>query len=148
MLDYTYKYAKEAHDTGTPIVRPLFTVYPGQKEAWNDWGTYLYGPSFLVSPIWKKGETEHQVYLPAGDQWQNIWTHETFKGGQTVTVKTQLYQQPVFVRMESGIDLGDMNKEYQEGLALAQKKPDMRRLDEVLRAKFDAEEAKREAAGR
>ena len=65
LQDYSYQHAKKAHKTGMPIVRPLFLSYPDQKQAWNNWQTYLYGSDILVSPLWQKGKTEHSIYLPA-----------------------------------------------------------------------------------
>jgi len=53
----------------------------------------------------------------------------TTTGGQTVTVDTELYQIPLFVRVGSTVNLGDLNHEYQESLAIAQKKPDLKALD-------------------
>lgn len=146
LVDYSAFYAKEAHDSGTPVVRPLFLAYPGQAETWSDWSTYLYGPDFLVSPIWEKGAQEKKVYLPAGERWQYAWNPaQEFKGGQTITVTAPPHQQPIFVRVGSGINLGDLNKEYADSLEIAKKKPDMRKLDENLRARFDAEAAARTA---
>lgn len=145
LIDYTYAYAKEAHATGTPIVRPLCVAYPGDAAAWEKWETYLYGDNILVAPVWKKGATQQEVYLPAGEKWQNAWIpSQVFSGGQSVAVETPLYLTPIFVRVGSGVDFGDLNKEYKLAMEAAARKPDMRRLDEVLRSQFDAEAAKRD----
>jgi alpha-glucosidase (family GH31 glycosyl hydrolase) len=130
LIDYSYKYAQVAHETGTPIMRPVFLVDPKSKQAWSSWQTYLYGPDLLVSPIWEKGKRTQQVYLPAGEKWRDAWhPDKIYQGGQTVTVAAELQQMPLFLRVGSSIDLGDLNREYQESLAIAQKKPDLKVLD-------------------
>jgi len=77
-----------------------------------------------------KGSRKQEVYLPAGQQWRDAWhPDKTYQGGQTVTVDAELYQIPLFVRVGSTVNLGDLNHEYQESLAIAQKKPDLKALD-------------------
>ncbi len=130
LVDYSYKYAQVAHETGTPIVRPVFLVDPKSRQSWSSWQTYLYGPDLLVSPIWEKGKRTQEVYLPRGEKWRDAWhPDKIYQGGQTVTVNAELYQVPLFVRVSSSVDLGDLNREYQESLAIAQKKPDLKTLD-------------------
>jgi alpha-glucosidase (family GH31 glycosyl hydrolase) len=137
LVDYSYQAAQVAHNTGTPIIRPVFLVDPKAKPAWANWHTYLYGSDLLVSPIWEKGKRTEEVYLPAGEKWQDAWRPEKiYQGGQTVTVGAELYQIPLFVRVGSGIDLGDLNREYRESLEIAQKKPDLKALDAEVREWF------------
>ncbi|HPR33443.1 MAG TPA: glycoside hydrolase family 31 protein, partial [Prolixibacteraceae bacterium] len=69
LADYSYELVKEAHQSGMPAVRPLFLVYPEQKEAWKAWQSYLYGPDILVTALWEKGHTSQNVYLPEGEKW-------------------------------------------------------------------------------
>ncbi len=134
LQDYSYHFAKEAHDTGMPIVRPLFLVYPQQKQAWSDWQTYLYGSDILISAIWQKGKTEHTLYLPAGEEWRDAWNPEkVYKGGQNVTVKTAMHQIPLFVRVGSKVEIGDLNGLYKESLKKAEKKPDLSLLQKAVR---------------
>ena len=147
LADYTFAYAKEAHATGTPIVRPLAMVEPASAAAWEHWETYLYGDNILVAPVWRKGATQQEVYLPAGEKWQNAWVpSQVFSGGQVVKVDAPLYLTPLFTRVGSGVDFGDLVKEYKLSLEAAARKPELRKMDEALRRQFDAEAAKREAA--
>ena len=131
LMDYTYDQAQLANKTGMPVARPLFLTYPEQKQTWQDWQTYMYGPDILVSAIWQKGKQKHSLYLPAGEQWIDAWNRDkVYKGGQKMEVNTPLYKIPVFIRQGSNVDLGDLNKLYQESLEIAQKKPDMKELEE------------------
>ena len=138
LADYGYGCAKQAQQTGMPIVRPLFMVDPKASEAWTNWWTYLYGPDLLVSPIWEKGKRMQEVYLPAGEQWRDAWQPaKIYSGGQTITVNAELHQIPLFIRVGSSLLLGDLNQEYRESLVIAQKKPDLKALDAEVRTWFE-----------
>jgi len=130
LTDYSYAHAQIAHDTGMPIVRPLFLAYPDQKEAWLDWQTYLYGSDILVSAVWQKGKQEHTLYLPSGEEWINAWnTSERFEGGQSVTVETPLYKLPIFIREGSNVEMGDLQQLYEESLTIVRTMPDLKQLE-------------------
>ncbi|HYX08516.1 MAG TPA: TIM-barrel domain-containing protein [Bacteroidales bacterium] len=128
--DYVHQLSTEASKTGMPVIRPLFLTYPEQREAWNNWQTYMLGPDILVSAVWKKGVTQHKLYLPAGETWINAWdTTSIIGGGKYVTVDAAMYQIPVFIRKGSGISLGDLNQLFDESFSIASDKPDMKALE-------------------
>ncbi len=133
LMDYTYACAKEARETGMPIARPLFLMYPEQKQAWQDWQTFQYGPDILVSAIWKLGVRQHPVYLPKGRTWIDAWDKKEYPGGQTVTIETPVYKIPIFIRKGADIDLGDLNKRYKESLARAKNRPNLAELQQTVK---------------
>jgi len=134
LADYSYTYAKEAHQTGMPIARPLFLAYPTQKQCRQDWQTYLYGREILVSPIWRPNKSHHTLYLPAGENWRYAWDKDkVFKGGQKVTVSVPLHKIPIFVREGSDMRLPDLNKLYAESVKITDRKPDLRKLEQSAR---------------
>jgi alpha-glucosidase (family GH31 glycosyl hydrolase) len=137
LADYSFAQAKIAHETGMPIVRPLFLAEPKSPQAWANWWTYLYGPDILVSPIWKKNQRTQEVCLPSGEKWRDAWNPEkTYNGGQTITVIAALHQIPIFVRVGSNIELGDLNKEWSESVTAANTRPDLKVLDAEVREWF------------
>lgn len=137
LADYSYEQAQEAHQNGTPIVRPLFLADPESAAAWNQWQEYLYGPDLLVAPIWEKDKRSQEVYFPSGNRWRDAWHHEQiYQGGRTAEVRAEMHQIPLFIRVGSGLELGDLNLEYREALAIARKKPDLARLDAELKSEF------------
>jgi alpha-glucosidase (family GH31 glycosyl hydrolase) len=132
LMDYSYECAKAARQTGVPIVRPMFLVYPQQEQAWEDWQTYLYGPDILVSPIWKKGTEKHSLYLPASEEWVDAWdTSKLYIGGQKITVDTPLYKIPIFVRKDAEVlrVFGDIEELHNESLAIAKNRPNIKELE-------------------
>ena len=138
LADYSFEQAKAAHKTGMPIVRPLFLVEPQAPAAWSNWWTYLYGPDLLVSPIWQKNQRTQEVYLPSGAQWRDAWNPDkTYAGGQTINVKAELHQIPIFVRVGSKVELGDLNQEWSEAVAVANTRPDLKQLDAEVKTWFE-----------
>ncbi len=130
LIDYIHDLTKVAKETGMPIARPLFLHYPEQEKAWQDWQTYLFGPDILVSIIWKSGKDTHSLYLPAGETWVDAWDKgKVYQGGTTIEVDAPMYKTPIFIRQGSDIDLGDLEGLYQESLKIAEKKPDLVKLE-------------------
>jgi len=58
------------------------------------------------------------------------------------SVAAELHQIPIFVRVGSKVTLGDLNKEWEEARAIAQKKPDLARLTPECAAWFEKHQTK------
>ncbi|HEY9426312.1 MAG TPA: TIM-barrel domain-containing protein, partial [Gemmatimonadaceae bacterium] len=97
LIPYTYTLAREAHDTGLPLMRALWLHYPDDEHARAVGNEYLWGRDLLVAPVYTKGATSRDVYLPKGD-WYDWWTHDKQSGGQTLTRKVDLATMPIYVR--------------------------------------------------
>jgi alpha-glucosidase (family GH31 glycosyl hydrolase) len=135
---YSYAQATEAQRTGMPIVRPLFLADPGAPEAWSQWWTYLYGPDLVVSPVWQKGQRTQHVYLPSGSHWRDAWGRGVYPGGQDVIVPADPHQIPIFVRVGSALDLGDLQQEWTDAQAVARVRPNLQALEADIVAWFNA----------
>jgi len=106
LTPYMYGLAREAADTGAPIVRGLMWDYPAdpqaQGEAHKD--QFLLGRDLLVAPVyrsqaasrgWRRG-----VHLPQG-RWFDYWDGRQFTAGaqgRDLDRKVDLATLPVFVR--------------------------------------------------
>ncbi len=97
---------REAHEHGTPVMRPLFYDFPGDDEAWTHEDAYMFGPDLLVAPVMQAKTFSRTVYLPAGTEWINGWSGEAYSGGQTVEVAAPLDTIPVFRRRDASGDMG------------------------------------------
>ncbi|NOY78933.1 MAG: glycoside hydrolase family 31 protein [Calditrichaeota bacterium] len=123
LMDYSLKYATEAHKTGHPLVRPLIYYFPEDAAAWKNWEEFFYGEDFLVKPIWRKNQTQTSVYLPRGE-WVDYWNpSKTFSGPRTLSVDVPLYKMPIFVRKGARVPMLNLNDVYKQSLTLARKKP-------------------------
>ncbi len=97
MKPYIKKLMEEAHEKGTPVMRPLFYDYPQDTRAWEIEDEYMLGPDLLVAPILYENQRQRQVYLPQGT-WRNINDSREYEGGCQITVEAPLDQLPVFAR--------------------------------------------------
>jgi alpha-glucosidase/alpha-D-xyloside xylohydrolase len=96
-MPYTYTLAREARDTGLPLMRAMWLHYPDDLRARGLGNQYLWGRDLLIAPVFQKGATTRDVYLPAGD-WYDWWTNAKASGGQTVVREVDLATMPIYVR--------------------------------------------------
>jgi alpha-D-xyloside xylohydrolase len=106
LMPYVYSLGWFTHKTGAPFMRALFMDFPDDPKVAEIGDEYMFGPAFLVAPVTDQGQTTKPVYLPAGADWYNYWTHERLHGGQTVMVNAPIDKLPLFVRAGSIIPLG------------------------------------------
>jgi alpha-glucosidase (family GH31 glycosyl hydrolase) len=78
-------------------MRSLWLHYPKDKIASATADQYLWGRDMLIAPVYEKGATSREVYLPAGT-WYDWWTGKAVDGGKTVTRKVDLATMPIYVR--------------------------------------------------
>jgi alpha-glucosidase (family GH31 glycosyl hydrolase) len=97
LLPYTYTLAWEARDSGLPLMRAMWLHYPDDIRARGLGTQFMWGRDLLVAPVFTKGATSREVYLPTGD-WYDWWTNEKAAGGQTVTRQVDLATMPLYVR--------------------------------------------------
>jgi alpha-D-xyloside xylohydrolase len=95
---YVMDTMREAHETGLPVLRPLFLGFPGDPVGWEIGDQYLFGPDVLVAPVTELGARERRVYLPAGAGWTDAWTGDRLDGGQWVDAPAPLERMPVYIR--------------------------------------------------
>ena len=98
LLPYTYTLAWEARDPGLPLMRAMWLHYPDDARARGLGTQFMWGRDLLVAPVFTKGATSREVYLPGGD-WYDWWTNA--KGdaaAATVTRQVDLATMPIYVR--------------------------------------------------
>jgi alpha-D-xyloside xylohydrolase len=99
MKPYLKKLMQEAHEKGTPVMRPLFYEFPEDKKAWSVEDAYMFGSRLLVAPVLYEEVRQRELYLPAGCSWEHAWSGETYQGGQLITVNAPLEEIPVFKKI-------------------------------------------------
>jgi alpha-glucosidase (family GH31 glycosyl hydrolase) len=96
LFPYFYTLAYEAHQTGLPIVRPLFLEFDEERYySVND--VFMLGQALLVAPVVKPGHRSRLVPFPPGT-WTDWWTGLRFAGPATIRVPAALEYIPLFVR--------------------------------------------------
>ena len=95
MRDYIRGLMKEAHETGSPIMRTLFYEFPDDPKAWGIEDEYMFGDRYLVAPILCPSALEREVYLPGGVSWKYDKDGMIYEGGQTIVIPVSLADIPV-----------------------------------------------------
>jgi alpha-glucosidase (family GH31 glycosyl hydrolase) len=85
LLPYMYSYAWHDHVTGVGLVRPLTFGWPQDPRVRNDASAWLFGQYLLVAPVVEQGQTEKQLYLPAG-VWTDWSSGRVYLGGRTIRI--------------------------------------------------------------
>ena len=98
MRDYTRELMRQAHESGSPVIRALFYEFPEDRDCYDITDQYLYGPDVLVCPVCHEGAMSRKVYLPAGAKWISAHDGKAFRGGQTIEVEAPLDTLPIFLR--------------------------------------------------
>ncbi len=98
---YVMSAMREAHETGLPVLRPLFLEFPADDACWQIGDQYLFGADYLVAPVIELGARHRRVYLPAGTRWLDAWTGDEHDGGQWIDAPAPLERMPVYLRAGS-----------------------------------------------
>jgi alpha-D-xyloside xylohydrolase len=104
IIPYLLECAKEANQTGTPVMRAMPLAFPSDPCAWKFETQYMLGPALLVAPIIQPGG-DAQVYLPEGE-WYDIWNGERLLGPKLINYTLLLDRFPVFGKRDTSILLG------------------------------------------
>ena len=95
---YVRSLMQQAHETGAPVMRPLYYDFPADKTAAEVEDCYMFGPDLLVAPVLEAGAQTRQLYLPQGCKWTDAYTKQVYEGGQFVTVPAPIGVIPVMLR--------------------------------------------------
>jgi alpha-glucosidase/alpha-D-xyloside xylohydrolase len=109
LLPYTYTLAWEARAMGLPLMRAMWLHYPDDPQARGLGNQFMWGRDLLIAPIYTKGATTRDVYLPKGD-WYDWWTSKRIAGGRTITRPIDLETMPIYVRAGSIIPVDPLRQ--------------------------------------
>lgn len=101
LFPYIYTYARQAFDTGLPLMRALMLEYQDDPEVFNLNSEFLFGKELLVAPVMEPGSTTKKIYLPEGEWIDFNHTQTRWPGKQWIDFPTSLETIPVFVKSGS-----------------------------------------------
>lgn len=96
--DYVRELMQDAHQNGSPLIRPMFYDFPEDPMAWDLPEQHMFGPDVLVAPVMYPGQRSREVYLPQGADWVDLRTGQRFEGGQHIMADAPLNSMPVFLK--------------------------------------------------
>jgi alpha-glucosidase len=89
----------QADATGTPVTRPLWLQFPGDRATWRQDQEWMLGPDVLVAPVVRKGAVSRTVYFPPGC-WRSP-SGTAHRGPGSARVPAPLTVLPYFTRCGS-----------------------------------------------
>lgn len=100
MFPYLYSLMAEAHETGMPVMRPLFLEFPEDKRCYTDESlSFMYGSSILVANVLEKGAVTRKFYLPKDATWYDMNDNlKAYEGGQEIEIPVDASSIPMFLR--------------------------------------------------
>lgn len=106
LMPYIYSLAGKTYFDDYTIMRPMVMDFTADLNTRNLKDQYMFGPAFLVAPVYKYGARDREVYFPAGEIWYDFYTGKAVKGGQTLKVDAPYETMPLFVRGGSIVPAG------------------------------------------
>ncbi|HEY5807831.1 MAG TPA: TIM-barrel domain-containing protein [Povalibacter sp.] len=103
---YTYTLAGDTYHRDGTMMRGLAMDFPNDLKARNVNDQYMFGPAFLVNPVYQYEARTRKVYLPAGTRWYDFNSGAAHDGGQEIDVAAPLARMPLFVRAGSIVPVG------------------------------------------
>lgn len=106
LMPYLYSLAAMTHFNDYTIMRPMVMDFTSDKATRSIGDQYMFGPAFLVAPVYTYGAKSREVYFPAGSEWYDFYTGKEIDGGQTLDVPAPYERIPLYVRSGSIIPFG------------------------------------------
>jgi alpha-glucosidase (family GH31 glycosyl hydrolase) len=98
LVPYSYTAAREAYDSGLPMVRGLYLDYPDAPDAYQFNHEYMYGDEMLVAPVTSPGTVAAtKMWFPPGT-WVDYFTGAEYHGPGVQTIPEPLDRMPVYVK--------------------------------------------------
>ena len=89
--------AREAHETGAPLMRHPFLLFPENSSAWQVQEAFFLGDAIYAAPVVHRGVRERTVWLPPG-RYLDWNENRVYDGDQIVVVPAPLARLPLFLR--------------------------------------------------
>ncbi|XP_068215262.1 lysosomal alpha-glucosidase-like [Palaemon carinicauda] len=128
LLPYIYDLFYEAHETGTPVARPLFYEFPDDPDSRAVQSQFMLGKALLVSPVFNKvdgsNSVKTDVHFPPGC-WYDFYKGmlvSSSKDGENMVLPTLLNDINVHMRGGSIIALqGNLHEDFNTTAEFRQK---------------------------
>ena len=105
LMPYIYSLAGMTWFEDYTLMRPLVMDFK-DEEVLNIGDTYMFGPAFLVAPVYEYGARTRDVYFPECEGWYDFYTNKFVEGGAVRTVDAPYDRMPLYVRAGSIVPVG------------------------------------------
>ena len=105
LMPYIYSLAGMTWFEDYTLMRPLVMDFKDEAVV-NMGDTYMFGPAFLVAPVYEYGARTREVYFPECEGWYDYYTNKYIAGGAAKTVAAPYGRMPLYVRAGSIVPVG------------------------------------------
>ena len=107
LMPYIYSLAADVHFNDYTIMRPLIMDFAHDKEVTNIAYQFMFGPAFMINPVYTYKAREREVYFPKNNIWYDMYSGNIISnGGEKKLIAAPYERIPLFVRAGSIIPLG------------------------------------------
>ena len=122
LLPYIYSLAGWTTQHDYTMLRALPFDFRSDPVTYDIDDQYMFGPALLVNPVTRPmlydvgscplaGDAKSRpVYLPAGANWYDFYTGQTYTGGQPIQAEAPIDRLPLFVRAGSILPMGPVRQ--------------------------------------
>lgn len=101
LLDYIYTALHRQTQDGTPMINPLFFLYPNDPNTFGIQEQWFYGDSLLISPVTQDYSDTVTYYLP-NDLFYDYWTGARVQGKGANVTQSNLTATDIPVHVRGG----------------------------------------------
>jgi alpha-D-xyloside xylohydrolase len=106
LMPYIYSLAGKTYFDDYTIMRPLVMDFMADANVLSIGDEYMFGPAFLVAPVYEYGAREREVYFPECEGWYDYYTNKYIAGGDVKTVAAPYGRMPLYIRAGSIVPYG------------------------------------------
>ena len=106
LMPYIYSLAGQVHFDDYTIMRALVMDFPDDPGVTGISDQYMFGPSLMISPVYKYKAREREIYFPKGSGWFDLQSGTCIAGGIRENVPAPYEQMPMHVKAGSIIPFG------------------------------------------
>ena len=82
-MPYIYSLAGMTWFKDYTLMRPLVMDFTADTNVNNIGDQFMFGPAFMVSPVYEYGARSREVYFPQAEGWYDFYTGKFQKGGES-----------------------------------------------------------------
>ena len=106
LMPYIYSLAGMTWFDDYTIMRPLVMDFMKDMRTADIGDEYMFGPSFLVAPVYEYGARSRNVYFPECAGWYDFYSNEFVEAGLSRVVDAPYGRMPLYVRAGSVVPVG------------------------------------------
>lgn len=106
LMPYIYSLAGATYHQDYTLMRGLIMDFDKDTTVRCIGDQFMFGPAFLVNPVYTYKARNRELYLPAGTGWYDLYDGKYADGGQHIKAAAPLDRMPLYVKAGSIVPFG------------------------------------------